>query len=64
MFSINIKMSNNPLEQLGFNMDKPSFFMTVNGKTGAGKSVFIKYLMREFSIHKPFDFGIVMSNTA
>lgn len=58
------KMSNNPLEQLGFNMDKPSFFMTVNGKTGAGKSVFIKYLMREFSIHKPFDFGIVMSNTA
>jgi hypothetical protein len=54
----------NHLEQLGINMEKPSFFMIISGWADSGKSHFLKYLMREINIIKPFDFGIVISNIA
>jgi DNA replication protein DnaC len=45
-------------------MEKQSFFMIICGKSGSGKSHFLQYLIREINKEKPFDFGIVMSNTA
>lgn len=53
----------NGLEQLGINAEKP-FFMIICGRSGSGKSHYLKYLMRELNIHNPFDYGIVMSNTS
>jgi hypothetical protein len=41
-----------------------SCFIILNGRSGSGKSYLLKYLMREFSIHNPFSYGVVMSNTA
>jgi DNA helicase HerA-like ATPase len=50
------------LQQLGINASKP-FFMIIAGKSGSGKSHFLRFLMKEINIHHPFDYGIVMSNT-
>jgi hypothetical protein len=50
------------LQQLGIDADKP-FFMIIAGKSGSGKSHFLRFLMKEINIHQPFDYGIVMSNT-
>lgn len=52
------------LALMNIDMKKPSFFMVVNGKSNSGKSHLIKYIMREINICKPFDYGIVFSNTA
>jgi adenylate kinase len=38
--------------------------MIIYGKTGSGKSHFLKFLMREINKHHLFDFGIVMINTS
>ena len=54
----------NSLEQLDIDINKPSFFMIIAGRSNSGKSWFLRYLMREINIHKQFDFGVVMSNTA
>lgn len=51
------------LEQLGINTNNP-FMMIINGKTGSGKSLLLRYLMREINKENPFDYGIVFSNTA
>lgn len=46
-------------------MLKPPYLMVINGKQGAGKSVLIKYLMRENMLSpEKFDYGVVFSNTA
>ncbi len=52
-----------PLEILGI-IQRP-FSAIINGKSGSGKSHVLRYIMREISkSDKPFDYGVVMSNTA
>jgi DNA replication protein DnaC len=50
------------LQQLRIDANKP-FFMIIAGKSGSGKSHFLRFIMKEINIHQPFDYGIVMSNT-
>lgn len=45
-------------------INSQSFFLIINGKSNSGKSHLVRWLMREISIHNPFSYGIVMSNTA
>jgi ABC-type ATPase involved in cell division len=45
------------LQQLGINANKP-FFMIIAGKSGSGKSHFLRFLMKEINIHQPFDYSI------
>jgi ABC-type ATPase involved in cell division len=50
------------LKQLGIDANK-LFFMIIAGKSGSGKSHFLRFLIKEINIHQPFDYGIVISNT-
>lgn len=45
-------------------INSESCFIILNGKSNSGKSHLLKYLMREYSKHNAFSYGVVMSNTS
>lgn len=53
----------NGLQLMGIDYNKP-FFMIIAGRSGVGKSVLLRYIMREMNIHHKFDYIVVFSNTA
>lgn len=55
-------MEKTSIEHLG--LENRNFNMIIAGKSNSGKSHFIRYLMRELSLLRPFDYGIVFTNTA